>query len=87
MAATISHYKNSGLVGIPSSCSADANSTWKAKRHMQYPFRPRMSESELMALYQRRKTILSLIRSLERYRRAKLRAIHVCSRRTSPVAA
>lgn len=54
---------------------------------MQYPFRPSESESELMALYQRRQTILSLIRSLERYRRAKLRAIHVCSGRTSPAAA
>jgi hypothetical protein len=54
---------------------------------MQAELRQRRSEFELAALYRRRGTVLSLIRSLERYRRARAGHIQGCSRRTSPAAA
>lgn len=41
-------------------------------------------ELELAALYRRRETVLSLIRWLERYRRARARQGEGYSRRTSP---
>ena len=45
--------------------------------------RPRKSEIELAALYRRRDAVVSLIRSLERYRRATAGHIPGCSRRAS----
>jgi hypothetical protein len=46
---------------------------------MQPDLRKRNSETELAALYRRRSTVLSLIRSLERYQRASARHSHACS--------
>ncbi|MGA3099115.1 MAG: hypothetical protein ABSF25_21875 [Bryobacteraceae bacterium] len=54
---------------------------------MQAELRRRKYEFELAALYRRRETVLSLIRSLERYRRARTGHIPGCSQRTSPAAA
>ena len=47
---------------------------------MQAELRQRRSETELAALYWRRNTLLSLIRSLERYQIARTRG-QGCSRR------
>jgi hypothetical protein len=54
---------------------------------MQAGPRQPSSQVELAALYRRRETILSLIRSLERYGRIRARAIRGCAPRTSPAAA
>jgi hypothetical protein len=54
---------------------------------MRVELRPRKSEFELVALYRRRETVLSAIRSLERYQRVRARQIQGSSRRTSPAAA
>ena len=53
---------------------------------MQAELRQRKSETELAALYWRRNTVLSLIRSLERYQRTSARRIQACPRRR-PLAA
>jgi hypothetical protein len=54
---------------------------------MQAGPRQPSSQVELAALYRRRETILSLIRSLERYGRFRARATRGCAPRTSPAAA
>jgi hypothetical protein len=78
---------NSGFWWISAEGSFDANSTWEANNHMQAGPRQPSSQVELAALYRRRETILSLIRSLERYGRIRARAIRGCAPRTSPAAA
>jgi hypothetical protein len=52
---------------------SDANSTLEANKHMQAELRPRRRDLELVALHRRRSAVLSLIRSLERYQRARVR--------------
>jgi hypothetical protein len=83
----VSHSVKSGFVRIPWSGSSDANSILEANKHMQPELRQSRPEVELAALYRRRETVLSLIRSLERYRRARTRHGQGCSRRTSQASA
>lgn len=47
---------------------------------MKAELQQRKPEIDLVALYRRRKTILVLIRSMERYRRPPLRPIQRCKR-------
>ena len=81
-----SHFVKLGFVGIPLSRSSDANSTQEVNKYVLGELRPRKSEMELAALYRRRDAVVSLIRSLERYRRAKAGHIPGCSRRASRAA-
>jgi hypothetical protein len=83
---TASYSLKSGYVGILGRGSSDANSTLGANKHMQAEFRPRRRDLELVALYRRRTAVLSLIRSLERYQRVRVRRIQACPRR-QPLAA
>jgi hypothetical protein len=77
----------SGGFGISLDDPLGANSTWGGNEHMQVGLRQRNSGFELAVLYRRRETVLSLIRSLERYHRATARRIRGCLRPTSPAAA
>jgi hypothetical protein len=47
---------------------------------MHLVYRKPRPETDLAALYQRRESVVALIRSLERYQRAPVRSAHVCSR-------
>jgi len=76
-----------GFWGIAAEGSFEANSIREANNHMQAGPRQPSSQVELAALYRRRETILSLIRSLERYGRFRARATRGCAPRTSPAAA
>jgi hypothetical protein len=54
---------------------------------MQAELREHKAGVELAALYRRRETVSALIRSLERYHRARVRCVQKCSRRASLAAA
>ena len=77
----------SGTVGIPWRGSSDANLTLEANKHMQAELRQPKSETDMAALYGRRERVVSPIRSLERYQRARVRHIQSCPRREPPAAA
>ena len=64
---TASYSVKSGSVGIPWCDSSDANLTLEANKHMPAELQQRKSVTDLAALYRRRNTLRSLIRSLVRY--------------------
>ena len=76
-----------GSVGIPWSGSSDANLTLEANKHMQAELRQPKSETDMAALYGGRERVVSPIRSLERYERARACHIQACPRREPPAAA
>ena len=71
----------SGFDGIPSVDSSDANSSQETDGKMQVELEQCKYDIDLAALHRRRRTILALIRSLERYQRTSFRPIQRRSRR------
>jgi hypothetical protein len=83
----VSDQAKSGFLRIPLRAFLDAKLTQEANKYMQAELRWHKARVELAALYQRRETVSALIRSLERYKCAKVRCVPICSRRAPRAAA
>ena len=81
-----SHSVKSVFPGISLGNSSDADLTVEANQPMQAELRYRKPEIALAALYRRRQTVLTLIRSFERYRRTRVPRIQKRSRRARQAA-